>query len=361
MPIHSVAVLGAGGGGRASAWQLATAGLSVRLWEAPQFAHNLQDLQQSPHLHRNGEPDSTVSLAGVTTDLAAAIEGAELIVACVQRGAHRLIAETLVQAMAGEQLLLLNPGSLGGALEIAELFRQAGRERPLLGETSTLAHCARPLPGGVQIYLHVAFVRFAALPAADTPRLLAAIQPLYPFFSPAHSVLETGLYNGNPVLHPAIALLNAAAIERNDGSFRFYGDGMSPAVARTIEAVDRERQALARAFGFELLPEPEVSLRQQYGPTNDYLTCYRDSEIFGPLLAPNTLDHRYLHEDVGEGLITWLALAEVAGVALPTVEALVTLAETVSGCDYRAQQAQRLAQLGLAGLGLAAMLAHVLG
>ena len=74
--------------------------------------------------------------------------------------------------------------------------------------------------------------------------MLAALRPYYPYLVPAQSVLETGLYNGNPVLHPAIALLNAGALERNDGTFRFYGDGMTPAVARLIEAVDGERRGL---------------------------------------------------------------------------------------------------------------------
>jgi opine dehydrogenase len=208
--------------------------------------------------------------------------------------------------------------------------------------------------------LEVEFVRLAAFPATNTDHMLAALGPLYPHFSRAHSVLETGLYNGNPVLHPAIALLNAAALENNTGGFRFYGDGMSPAVARLIEAVDRERLTLGRAFGFDLLPEPVVSLRQGYGPSDDYLTCYRDSEIFGPLLAPNTLDHRYMHEDVGEGLITWLALADVAGVTLPTAGALVTLAETVTGRDYRREKNQRLKTLGLGGKSLAEMTEYVL-
>lgn len=358
MSIQRITVLGAGGGGRASAYHLASRGLNVNLWEAPTFAANLDDLEGG--LCLNGDSSAYASLLLVTTDLQAAIEGADLIVACVQRPAHRIIARELARHMSDDQMLLLNPGSLGGALEIAEIFRAAGRRCPLIGETSTLAHCARPLPGGVRILLEVEFVRFAAFPAANTASMLDALQPLYPFFTAAHSVLETGLYNGNPVLHPAIALLNAASIERNDGSFRFYGDGMSPAVARVIEAVDGERQDLARAFGFDLLSEPVVSKRQQYGPTDDYLTCYRDSEIFGPLVAPNTLDHRYMHEDVGEGLITWLALGEVAEVPLPAVEALVTLAETVTGRDYRSQKAERLERLGLTQQSLSAILKFVL-
>lgn len=358
MTIQRVAVLGAGGGGRASAYHLAARGLQVALWEAPEFGANLDDLQGT--LLLDSAPAPPVPLSLVTTDLAAAVAGVNLIVACVQRGSHQFIGQMLAGCMTDQQMLLLNPGSLGGALEISAIFRSTGRNQPLIAETSTLAHCARPVPGGVRILLEVEFVRFSSLPATNTDRMLAAIQPLYPFFSRAHSVLETGLYNGNPVLHPAIALMNAAGIENNDGTFRFYGDGMSPAVARVIEAVDMERQALGRAFGFDLLPEPVVSLRQRYGPTDDYLTCYRDSEIFGPLLAPNTLDHRYMHEDVGEGLITWLALAEVAGVPLPTVEALVTLAETVTGRDYRSEKPRRLETLGLGGRSLREMIEYVL-
>jgi len=351
-------VLGAGGGGRASAYLLATHGLRVRLWEAPAYEANLDDLQPGL-LRQEGEPPSEVPLDLVTTDLAAATEGADLIVSCVQRGSHRLIGEQLAACMTDEQTLVLNPGSLGGALEIARLFRDHGRALPHVAETSTLTHCARPVPGGVRTTLTVRHVFFAALPATDTPALLETLRPYYPYLVPAQSVLETGLYNGNPVLHPAIALLNTGAIERNNGSFRFYGDGMTPAVARLIEGVDRERQTLAAAYGLKLIPEPILSVMQGYAEYDDYLRCYRDSEIFAPLLAPNTLDHRYFHEDVGEGFVTWLALAEVAGIRLPLVEGMLTVAETITGQDYRSGQAERLARLGLDGLDREEILGYV--
>ncbi|MEI6500540.1 MAG: hypothetical protein WCP21_05875, partial [Armatimonadota bacterium] len=137
MPIQRVAVLGAGGGGRASAYHLASCGLPVNLWEAPQFADNLADLRGG--LHLDGHADGFAPLSLITTDLAAAVAGVDLIVACVQRGSHRPIGEALAACLTDDQRLLLNPGSLGGALEIAEIFRCAGRERPLIGETSTLA------------------------------------------------------------------------------------------------------------------------------------------------------------------------------------------------------------------------------
>lgn len=353
----TVAVLGAGGGGRASAVHLGRQGWTVRLWEDARFAANLADLTDA--LRGEGIFSETVPLALVTTDLAAAVTGADLVVACVQRGAHRLIAETLAATLTPEQTLLLNPGSLGGALETARIFREAGRPLPLLGETSTLTHCARPLPGGVRVTLEARWIKVAAFPGQRTAELHAQLSPLYPYLQPAASVLETGLLNANPVIHPPLALLNAAAIETNDGTFRFYGDGMSPAVAALITALDAERHLLGAQFGLDIPADVDVSVWQGYADSHDPLGCYRDSEVFAPLIAPSTLDHRYLHEDVGEGLVTWLALAEVAGIRLPTVAAIVQVASVVSGVDYRARTADRLRILGLGDMDQARMQEYV--
>ncbi|MBU0606607.1 MAG: hypothetical protein KKI08_01920, partial [Armatimonadetes bacterium] len=173
--VRFAAVLGAGGGGRASAYMLAAHGLPVRLWEAPQFAANLADLDGT--LRQDADPPGEVTLDRITTDLASAIDGADLIVSCVQRGAHRIIGEQLVSHITDDQMLLLNPGSLGGALEIAAIFRAHGRALPRIAETATLAHCARPVPGGVRTTLTVKHVFCAALPAMDTPAVLAMLQP----------------------------------------------------------------------------------------------------------------------------------------------------------------------------------------
>ncbi len=46
---------------------------------------------------------------------------------------------------------------------------------------------------------------------------------VYPVMTAARNVLQTSLQNGNPIIHPAITLLNAARIERTGGDFLFYG------------------------------------------------------------------------------------------------------------------------------------------
>ena len=65
----------------------------------------------------------------------------------------------------------------------------------------------------------------------------------------AAGIFQTTLQNGNPVIHPAVTLLNAALIERTGGDFMFYEEGVTEAVGRVMKAVDDERLAIARALG----------------------------------------------------------------------------------------------------------------
>ena len=166
------------------------------------------------------------------------------------------------------------------------------------------------------------------------------------------------LSNGNPVIHPAIMLTNTGLIQRVGGDWEFYADGVTPAVADLIQAVDEERLALGRAVGVDLLPEPEMCLRQGYSDSADYLECYRDGAGFQGLGGPASLEHRYLTEDVACGLVTMLELGEVFGVKLPTIAAVVQITSALLGRDLRAESRRGLAKLGLAGMSAEEIVAY---
>jgi opine dehydrogenase len=66
--------------------------------------------------------------------------------------------------------------------------------------------------------------------------------------------------------------------------------------------------------------------------------------------GPPTLDHRYLHEDVGWGLVPWSELGKSRDVPTPLMDALIALGGGLTGRDYRAE-GLTLERLGVAGLG----------
>ena len=67
--------------------------------------------------------------------------------------------------------------------------------------------------------------------------------PLFPGIQTHPDVMACGLSSMTPVVHPAGVLMNAGRIERSHGEFYFYEEGVTPAVARAIMAVDDERRA----------------------------------------------------------------------------------------------------------------------
>lgn len=89
-------------------------------------------------------------------------------------------------------------------------------------------------------------------------------QGFFPGIEPVKSVLQAGLGNGNPVIHPPISLLNGARFENEGAKMFFYADGVSPTVAALIKKLDEERMALCAAMGYEPVPDPVFSAMQGY-------------------------------------------------------------------------------------------------
>ena len=78
--------------------------------------------------------------------------------------------------------------------------------------------------------------------------------------------------------------------------------------------------------------EPFVQIFRDMGYTTDAAaatgTAYAALQESAPnrwIKGPPSLDHRYLHEDVGWGLVPWAELGDSLGVRTPLMNALIAL------------------------------------
>lgn len=349
--IQTVAIIGAGNGGKTAAADLALRGLEVRLAEFPEFGSNLDDLRETLVLRVEGAVEGQARLARVTTDIAAAVTGADLIMACCQARAHERLARVLAPLVRPEQIVVLNPGSTGGTLHLARVFREMGMDPlPLLVEFGTLTYGCRARDSRVHCAVKVGRVACGTFPGKALESIFPTLQEWFPGLVRARHVLHAGLTNANPVIHPPIALMNGARFENEGDKVLFYRDGVSPSVARLIELLDGERMALLEALDCPAQPDPVTSVQQGYADSTEYLSCYRDGHGFASFGAPSTLDHRYLHEDVGMGLVLYCTLGRQLGVPTPAAEAVVAFAEQIAGIPYMAEARRTPETLGIAGL-----------
>jgi len=150
----------------------------------------------------------------------------------------------------------------------------------------------------------------------------------------AKNILQTSLQNGNPVIHPAIALLNAGLIERTGGDFYFYQEGVTRAAGRLIKAVDEERIAIGRKLNVEVRADPELGYEQGYMAEPTYEIGYSKALGFKGIKAPPSLNDRYLNEDVGYELAFMKSLADQFRIDTPAIDSVIRLASILMDRDY---------------------------
>ena len=346
-----IAVLGAGAGGTAIAFDCAAHSHEVRLFDFPQFADNIAAVAAQKGIHAEGGLAGFADVAYAGHDIDEALCDSELIYVVGPAYSTEPFGTAVAGKLQPGQTVVVTPSSCGGALA----FKKAaglpvGDDTVRVAETSTLHYAVRLTePGRIRVFLKLkAGNLLAALPATQTNAVLRLIEDVYPGMEPAANVMQTSLQNANPIIHPAVTLTNAARIEQTGGDFLFYEEGVSDATGRLIEALDNERIAIGSKLGIRVLPDPELAMRQGYMLADDYGDAYRTAPGFLGIGAQPQLDHRYLNEDVGYGLVFLSKLGRQVGVETPTIDAVIQVTSVLMARDYAAEAVRTPETLGIA-------------
>jgi opine dehydrogenase len=294
-----------------------------------------------------------------TTDAAAVVGWADVILLVVPATVHRFMAELCAPHLSDGQVVLLNPGRTGGALEFDRVLRDLDvQARVRIAEAQTLIYaCRLSGPAQARILGIKRQVTLAAFPTANTPEVIETLNTLYPQFVAASSVLETSLDNIGAVFHPATVVLNASRIEAGE-EFEFYWD-MTPAVARVLEAIDAERLAVAQAFGVRLDSAREWLLTTYDGVDGDTLhECLLSNRAYEGIKAPKSLQVRHILEDVPMGLVPIVLLGGLTGAMTPACRAVVDMCGALLDRDFWSE-GRTLKSLGLDGMTLEGILDYV--
>ncbi len=348
----TVCVAGAGAGGLAMAGHLALLGCPVRLYNRSE--PRISPVRYLGGIQLSGVLSGFARIPFVTTDPAQAAEGADLIMVVVPAVGHREMATLLGPHLSDGQVVLLNPGRTGGAMEFANVLR--GKKftgRPIIAEAQTLLYACRDMnPGSVQVFGIKNAVPVAALPAYLTPDVLALTRKSLPYFVAGDNVLKTSMDNIGSIFHPALTLLNAAWIEDTHGDFEYYLEGASPSVTLILEAMDKERVAVGEALGVGCHSAREW-LYLAYGANGKNLyDAIQSNPGYSGIKAPNRLEHRYIMEDVPMSLVPIASMGELLGVNVTTIKSIIHLTSILHERDYWAE-GRTVEKLGLAGMNVA--------
>ncbi|MBN2388288.1 MAG: NAD/NADP octopine/nopaline dehydrogenase family protein [Anaerolineales bacterium] len=354
-------VIGAGHGGKAMAAHLALMGFKVALWNRT-FDH-ISIIEKRGGIELDGEencPRGFGKLSLAAHEIKEAIKFGQVIMVVVPSSAHGDVAKICAPHLKDGQIVVLHPGRTCGAIEFSKVLREEGCKADVtIAEAETFIYASRSDgPAQARIFRIKEAVPLAALPATRTEQVLEAIHPAYPQYIDGVDVLNTGLNNMGAIFHPTLTLLNAGWIEATHGDYQFYIDGVTPSVARVLEALDRERVTVASSLGIRARTGLEW-LKLAYDTVGDDLheAIHNQPGYYG-IKAPSTLSHRYIFEDVPMSIVPIASLGEHYGVSVRGMDAIIRIACIVHRTDYW-RRGRTLEKLGIGKLSVGELTRYV--
>jgi opine dehydrogenase len=351
--VETVAIIGAGIGGIYLAAELGVGGFKLRLHDIDDA--RLADIRAFGGIDVEGERGGFAAVEHATSDLREAVDGADVIIIVTGGNAQAAVARLLAPLLDDGQIILLVQGNTGGSLIVRRALDAAGcRAEVIVAEMDNYPYsCRRLAPVRIRPIVAKRWLQIAAFPGNRIAAVHPRLSRLFPQAVAARNALYTGFTNANAMLHVANCVANAARIESGDG-YRFYAEGVTSAVARLYQAINGERVAVAAALGASV-PSLEDWFDRVYGVREASLveTCQRLTyNSDGPYQAtgtPNSLDHKFITEDVPTGLVPMSALGAAAGVPTPAIDALVAVVRSMTRKDFTAE-GRTLERLGLSGM-----------
>lgn len=360
----TIAVLGGGNGGRCMAADLTLRGYKVNLYEHPNFADKMKTILETGIINLVGlDVSGEAKINRVTTAMGEALADSDIINIVIPSFAHELFFQEMIPFLQDGQTIIVWAGDFG-SIRLVNLLREKCSEKKIMvAETSTLPYGARITPEGwIDWHVFAPKILLSALPATDTEKVLKKAKNIWPRLIAADNVMAAALSNPNPICHPPGALLNTGRIQYSKGEFYMYKEGITEAVARIIKSIYEETLALAEALDSEVI----------HYELHEFMT---PSSIMGIALqapfdtlkihatrvkGPQSMDNRYITEDLPYGLVPMSELGKKLGVKTPIIDSLVNIGCIICKSNYW-ETGRTFQKLGIDALGKDELLKFING
>lgn len=346
-----VTILGGGNGAHAAAADMARRGFEVRMFEDEKFAGKMQKVFETKEIAQHGVLGEGVGkLSMVTTDIAEAVKGVKYIIMAVPAFGHSYYADLLIDHLEDGQIILILAGTFGSLIFWNKMKEREIKKDVVFAETYTLPYDTRLMGPGESMVMGIHEpVKTGVMPAKKTVEVLKELKKFYDVEA-AESVIESGVFTLNPVVHVPGCIMNAERIELMEGEFWFSKEGITPCVGKVTEALDEERMEIIKKFGYKAVSVVDSLAAAGSVKTNIY-EAITGNEQFGKIKGPDGLKNRYYTEDIPFGLVGWSVIAELIGVKTPVMDYLITIGSIAMEQDCRAT-GRKAKELGIAGMNL---------
>lgn len=329
--IERITIIGAGSTGHAVAGVMSMRGFQVTLCDNERFSKELDAVKELGFIQLRGRIRGIGKPAKVTTDPEEAVPGAQAIFVHVPADRHEEVARFIAPYLEDGQHILIIPGNLG-AFVFRKVFQELGvtAKVTLTEKEGNFCPCRLSAPAEVTVGMPLNLKgKVASLPASDTERVLKDLEGVVEYTANAN-VFEGVINAGNVINHIASTVLSTAEIDHKGDQYALFKYAFTPSVVHCVNKIAAERKAVIEAMGMTQHGEPTGMINKVL-----HLDEHPEVRVFYEYMdGPNSVDHRYLHEDCGCGGAFALSVAKRLGMEMPVLEAFLGVAGAINDRDY---------------------------
>lgn len=332
--MEPILIMGAGHQGLAMAGHLSLNGEKCYLWNRTQ--EHIDNLAITCKIECHGIVSGIANIQKVSSNISEVLQ--KKIMIATPSFAHRDIAKLLAPYVDSNYTIVLNPGRTYGVVDFKKTLQKYGcRSLPYIAETQTIIYTCRKLTNSsVYIYALKKEIPVAGINKEDTQKAMEVFPKcIRDRFCSVDSYMYTSLGNVGMILHCLPVLMNIGWIESNKTEFKYYYDGITPTIANLLEKLDKERVMTGKKLGYEIESLKEWLKKTYQVEGNNLYELLQNNIYYREIDAPKTLQHRYIEEDVPNGLVPLEATAKYLGIDTPMITMTIDLANVVMGKDYR--------------------------
>lgn len=243
--------------------------------------------------------------------------------------------EQLIGEYGHKGQILVFPCGGFSAVNCKNYFKSINRENDfIICETGSFIYTTK-LKGEDTILIKSmkSSVMFGCVEEEKTDFALKIANEIYPQFYKAENVWQTSFSNPSTVLHTVTTLLNMSRIEQL-GSYKNSYYDITPSIARIMEKVDEERCQIARRFFKNVMTVSEIMCSLYDLHYDNIYDTIKHISAFKIQYAPNSMEHRYVSEDVPYSMVPIATIGKKLGIDTSNMDSIINIACMANNKDY---------------------------
>jgi opine dehydrogenase len=250
---------------------------------------------------------------------------------------HKQVMDAVAPHLRPEQTVLISSHASFGALYLSRLLAARDLVLPIVAWGTTAVTARLSAPARVSVNSIRSRIDICTIPLRLAADGLATCRRLFgDRFVEREGLIAITLSNLNPQSHLGIALCNMTRMEL--GETWDQGVNVTPNVGRLLEALDKERLAIAGALGLPVRTIFEhFHLSFQIGLDSVSAMNQKMHRQGRGGTGPTTANSRYVTEDVPYGLVTTVKLGELCGRPATLHQAGISIFSALYGRDFFAE------------------------